>query len=84
VTSDKPRYWFPVKRYGWGWGLPVRWQGWVVFVGYLGLVYVGIYAFGPSRNGSALGAYLIVLTVLLILICAWKGEKPLRWRWGGR
>ncbi len=29
--SDRPAFWFPVKRYGWGWGLPVRWQGWVVF-----------------------------------------------------
>jgi hypothetical protein len=24
------RYWFPAKRYGWGWGLPVTWQGWAV------------------------------------------------------
>ena len=23
-------YWFPAKRYGWGWGLPSVWQGWVV------------------------------------------------------
>lgn len=23
-------YWFPAKRYGWGWGLPSSWQGWVV------------------------------------------------------
>jgi len=22
--------WFPAKRYGWGWGLPCAWQGWVV------------------------------------------------------
>jgi len=27
------------------------------------------------------GACLIVFTLLLIAICAWKGEKP-RWRWG--
>jgi len=20
-------YWFPAKRYGWGWGIPNRWQG---------------------------------------------------------
>jgi hypothetical protein len=26
-----PEYWFPAKRYGWGWGIPVTWQGWVVF-----------------------------------------------------
>ncbi|HTS17465.1 MAG TPA: hypothetical protein VMP11_07825 [Verrucomicrobiae bacterium] len=27
--NDK-RVWFRAKRYGWGWGLPCAWQGWVV------------------------------------------------------
>ena len=26
--------WFPTKTYGWGWGLPRRWQGWVVVVAF--------------------------------------------------
>ncbi|MCC6202578.1 MAG: hypothetical protein IT494_06190 [Gammaproteobacteria bacterium] len=30
--SDPPAFWFPVKRYGWGRGLPVRRQGWVVLI----------------------------------------------------
>jgi hypothetical protein len=25
------KIWFPAKRYGWGWGLPCCWQGWVFF-----------------------------------------------------
>ncbi len=28
--TNHPTYWFPAKRYGWGWGLPSVWQGWVV------------------------------------------------------
>ena len=24
------KYWFPAKRYGWGWGMPNTWQGWLV------------------------------------------------------
>jgi drug/metabolite transporter (DMT)-like permease len=63
--------------------MPARSQGWVVLFGYLGLVYAGIYFFIPSRNGGALAGYLIALTALLIVIVAWKGERPLRWRWGG-
>ena len=78
-----PNYWFAVKRYGWGWGMPLRWQGWVVLFAYLGLVYVGIYSFVPSRSGRALALYLLVLTLLLIVVVAWKGEKPARWRWDG-
>ena len=30
--NKEMRYWFPAKRYGWGWGPPQTWQGWVVFV----------------------------------------------------
>lgn len=29
------KYWFPAKTFGWGWGLPRTWQGWVVFLVYL-------------------------------------------------
>ena len=36
------KYWFPAKRYGWGWGPPSAWQGWAVLVTYLVLVLGGI------------------------------------------
>ncbi|WP_269146578.1 hypothetical protein [Xanthomonas oryzae] len=29
--ADKKDYWFPAKTYGWGWGLPTVWQGWLVY-----------------------------------------------------
>ncbi len=34
-------YWFPAKTYGWGWGLPVTWQGWVVTAATLCCFWVG-------------------------------------------
>ncbi|HEY9181590.1 MAG TPA: hypothetical protein VIQ99_00230 [Gammaproteobacteria bacterium] len=81
--NDRPRFWFPAKRYGWGWGLPVCWQGWLVFAAYAALLYGGIYYFEAQRNAFALLIYLLALTAVLIAIVAVKGEKPLRWRWGG-
>jgi large subunit ribosomal protein L4 len=39
--SAQPRYWFPVKRYGWGWGLPTAWQGWAVLAVFAGLMVAG-------------------------------------------
>jgi len=80
-VSDQP-YWFPVKRYGWGWGLPVRWQGWLVFLGYLVLLYAGIDYFKPRQAPLSLFLYIVVLTSVLVAIIALKGERPLRWRWG--
>jgi hypothetical protein len=82
TMSDKPTFWFPVKQYGWGWGLPVRWQGWVVFASYLALMYAGIQYFRPQRNMAGLLVYLAILTVVLIAIVVAKGERPAGWRWG--
>jgi hypothetical protein len=81
-VNDQPTFWFPAKRYGWGWGLPVRWQGWLVFVGYLALVYAGISYLIPRQAALSFFLYVAVLTAVLILIVALKGERPLRWRWG--
>ncbi len=80
--NDQPAFWFAAKRYGWGWGLPVRWQGWLVFIAYLGLLYAGIYYFKPRQEVLSLLIYVVVLTAVLIAIVALKGERPLRWRWG--
>jgi hypothetical protein len=82
--GNQPTFWFPAKRYGWGWGLPVRWQGWLVFVGYLGLVYAGISYFRPRQAALSFLLYAAVLTAVLIVIVALKGERPVRWRWGRR
>ena len=76
-------YWFPAKRYGWGWGLPSMWQGWVVLALYALLVALGVVLFPPRREPVAFVAYVVALTVLLMAICWLKGEPP-RWRWGER
>jgi len=80
MAGTNPKYWFAVKRYGWGWGMPVRWQGWAVLLGYLGLLYAGIYGLTPGRGAAV---YLLVLTALLVVVVVWKGERPVRWRWDG-
>lgn len=84
MSSDNtPKYWFPAKRYGWGWGLPSAWQGWVVFLTYLALIIAGIPIIHASEGSAAYVAYVLVLTAGLIAICWLTGEPP-RWRWGGR
>lgn len=80
---NEKRYWFPAKRYGWGWGLPVMWQGWVVLVGYLVLLVAGRYVFPPSQNKGGFIVYVVALSAVLCGICYAKGE-PQKWRWGQR
>jgi hypothetical protein len=76
MPDEHDAYWFPAKRYGWGWGLPVAWQGWVV----LGLYFVATISAGiwlrphvhPLMFYGSVGA----ATVLLIVVCLLKGEPP--------
>ena len=79
MTSDEPRYWFPAKRYGWGWGVPRTWQGWAVIVSYCAVV-----TLAPVALGGAVWTIAVVVaaTLALVLVCRRKGE-PTRWRWGG-
>jgi len=81
--SEPRKYWFPAKRYGWGWGLPSTWQGWVVLLGYLALVLGGIPALKVTKGTLVYLAYVVLLTVALVVICWLTGERP-RWRWGER
>ncbi len=80
MPDPRPPYWFPAKRYGWGWGLPATWQGWVVFLAYLVLVCT-LSAPIALYSMPLFFIFLAVLTTVLITICYAKGEPP-HWRWG--
>jgi hypothetical protein len=81
---DPSSFWFPAKRYGFGWALPTRWQGWAVLAVYCVLVLAGVRFLQVERGTPAFLAYLVAITVMLVAIVAAKGERPLRWRWGKR
>jgi hypothetical protein len=81
VDSNKSKYWFPAKRYGWGWGLPCVWQGWAVLLLYFIAVAAAYFGFDPAKRPIYFGVSLFILSILLIRICYLKGEKP-KWRWG--
>jgi uncharacterized membrane protein YhaH (DUF805 family) len=79
--STDQRYWFRAKRYGWGWGLPCSWQGWVVLLVWLAAFLAGV-RFLPRWLPAHL-AFMVVMVVLLLMVCYCKGEPP-AWRWGDR
>jgi len=81
LDARSPKYWFPAKRYGWGWGPPVAWQGWAVLVAFIVLAVAGIFVLSPETHPFRFLGYLALLCVLLGAVCWLKGERP-RWRWG--
>jgi len=74
------KIWFPAKRYGWGWGLPTCWQGWLVVAAYFALVAACVAILRVRHDALYIGCVL-ALTAIFVAICWLKGEKP-RWRWG--
>ena len=77
--SDGPE-WFAAKRYGYGAGLPISWQGWLVSGIFLAVVF-----------GAALllqNKPLLILSVVLpaaaimMVITARTTKGGWRWRWG--
>lgn len=84
MTGEKDRKaWFPAKTCGWGWGFPCAWQGWVVMLAYIGAITGISLIVDPERQLWIWLGWIVGLTLLLLLVCWWKGEKP-SWRWGGR
>ena len=84
--KDNPNnLWFKRKLYGWGW-TPVKWQGWVVILAYILILFILFKDVDPEVNTfkeNLIPVFLlfIILTVILIGICYKKGESP-KWQWG--
>ena len=78
MTNDERPFWFHAKWFGWGWGLPATWQGWLVLVIYFVSIFASI-RFAPRETALPV---VLLLTVLFIIVVAFKGERPVRWRWG--
>jgi hypothetical protein len=77
------RYWFPAKHYGWGWGLPIAWQGWLVLGVFLALVLVAAFFVLPWYGHLMFYVLFGFLVACFFLVCWYTGE-PLRWRGGSR
>jgi hypothetical protein len=76
--------WFRVKTYGYGAGLPCRWQGWVAIAVYALVLAAAISIATPyeDRNPIGYAAAVGLPTAVLIFVVWWKSDAPWRWRWG--
>jgi hypothetical protein len=79
--TDGPE-WFAAKRYGYGAGLPISWQGWAVILGYLALIGLTLFVIPYSLIGFA--SIVIMLSAVLIVITARTTRGGWRWRWGNK
>ena len=79
--KEDPEYWFPAKTLGWGWGLPLRWQGWVAYGIATALLVAGPFVLPPDEEFVLFHVYTACVVIALLIVCFIKGEPP-SWRWG--
>lgn len=72
--------WFAAKRYGYGAGLPIAWQGWAVLIAFLLSIGGAAWLFGAD-DARAL-AIVVPATIGLLVVTARTTRGGWRWRWG--
>ena len=82
MTGDENPGWFAPKRYGYGSGPPIRWQGWAVTILFVGLVISACLKL--KDKPLVLVAILVPIIFVFCLICARTTRGGWRWRWGDK
>ena len=75
--AGKP--WFAPKRFGYGTGLPISWEGWLALAVFVG----GVVGSAALTKGATRIAIFACLTLVFLLICVAKTRGGWRWRSGG-
>jgi hypothetical protein len=84
MAADKP--WFRPKRFGYGAGLPLCWQGWALMLSpvivAVPLGFLSAQLWGATYRAPVTIISLLVLLLPVMLIARAKTEGGWRWRWG--
>ncbi|ROT96679.1 hypothetical protein EB810_01630 [Altererythrobacter sp. FM1] len=73
-------YWFAPKRFGYGAGMPIAWQGWVLLIAFAALL-IGL-ANVPDLDPFLRWTGFVIATAVLIIIAKKRTRGQWRWRWG--
>lgn len=74
--------WFRAKRFGYGAGLPFKWQGWVTVALYV-LVLLGLGLFADHNSAMpkiATVALMLIITAIFLVIVRKRTEGGWKWR----
>jgi hypothetical protein len=65
--NDAKTMWFAKRRFGWGAGMPIAWQGWAVLGAFLAVVTLAVLLVAP-RSQLWFGIIVIAATVPLSIV----------------
>jgi hypothetical protein len=79
MSDDGPE-WFAPKRYGFGAGRPISWQGWAITIGFIAISIALALLFRDKPLLLATALVPVIATLLVITARTTRGGW--RWRWG--
>lgn len=71
--------WFAPKRFGYGAGLPIAWQGWAMLASHVAIILLGAKLLDGS--GAASLAWVAIAGMVPLPIYAAKTRGGWKWRW---
>jgi hypothetical protein len=77
--GDGPE-WFAPKRYGYGIGLPISWQGWALTIAFVAIAVGCARAF--KDEPLLIFAVMVPAACVFLVIAARTTRGGWRWRWG--
>ena len=84
VERQNDGAWFAAKRFGFGTGLPIAWQGWALLSGYM--TAIGLLAWLVAVGSLAIKVVAILLfavaTGLFVEVSRHHTQGGWKWRWG--
>lgn len=78
MTENDDGAWFAAKTFGYGAGLPIAWQGWVLLAIMVGVPIGLVIALIPTHIGYAPVAVLVPSLVFMPLV---KAKTRGGWKW---
>ena len=84
MTEPKP--WFAAKRFGYGAGWPISWQGWALLGGYLAILAIVGWLDQQSdgRVRTIAFAVFVAATAAFASLAYQRTAGGWKWRWGKR
>ncbi|MEA3264866.1 MAG: hypothetical protein U9R07_15430 [Pseudomonadota bacterium] len=84
MTEPKP--WFAAKRFGYGAGWPISWQGWALLAGYLAILAIVGWLDQQSdgRVRTIAFAVFVAATATFASLVYQRTAGGWKWRWGKR
>lgn len=74
---DSSAPWFAAKRYGYGAGLPIAWQGWALLIAHMALLIGLAWLF----EGQVLLMLGLVAVAALVPMPIYRAKTDGGWRW---